>query len=143
MRIGPFSPGAGLKAVLTVTAVVLFALGGGLLAAPRAMATLYGAAVSAEGTNAARTAGAAIFALGVLAWLSRGESRDGSGALGVRVLFVWFVLKSVVAYLAVIHAVFDPFVGKTVLFSDVLLAVIYGYYLVSLARVGRGRRESA
>lgn len=143
MRNGQFSRGAGLKAILTITAVVLCVLGGGLLAAPREMATLYGAAVSTEGTNAARTAGAAIFALGVLAWLSRGESQGGISVLGVRVLFVWFVLKSVVAYLAVIYAVFDPFVGKTVLFFDVLLAVIYGYYVVRLARVARGRRESA
>jgi len=114
-----------LKAVLTITAVVLGVLGGGLLAAPRGMAVLYGAAVSTGGTNAARTAGAAIFALAMLAWPSRGESQGASNVLGGRVLFVWFVLKSVVAYLAVVSAAFDRSRGG----DDSVLRSVTGSHL--------------
>ena len=85
---------------------------------PRLMATLYGATVSADGTNAARTAGAAILALGLLAWRTRRHKIETARAIGIPVLFVWFVLKSVVASLGVMHRVFDPMIGATVLFFE-------------------------
>jgi hypothetical protein len=131
MTNGPASTKSGLSAILTLTALVLTVLGGGLLLVPNLVAALYGAAVSTDGTNAARTAGAAIFALGLLAWLSK-RQKPGTTAVGIPVLFVWFVLKSVVAYLGVRNCVFHPFVGRTILFFDVLLAVIYGYYVFSI-----------
>ncbi len=79
-----------------------------------------------DGTNAARTAGAAIFALGVLAWLSKRQEAGITTAVGIPVLFVWFVLKSVVACLGVRNPVFNPFVGRTILFFDILFAFVYG-----------------
>jgi hypothetical protein len=123
----------GLRAILTLTAVVLIVLGSGLILVPTVMARLYGAAVSLDGTNASRTAGAAIFSLGVLAWLSKRQEMGKTSAVGVPVLFVWFVLKSVVACIAVRGALFNPFVGRAILFFDVVLAVIYGYYFLSTA----------
>jgi len=62
-----------LKATLTLTAIVLIFLGSGLTFASHLMANLYGTPESLSGTNGARTAGAAIFALGTL---SRGPVRD-------------------------------------------------------------------
>jgi hypothetical protein len=121
---------AELTAVLTLTAIVLGVLGGGLGFAPRTMAHLYGTAESIDGANASRTAGAAILALAVLAWMSRRDAKEGKHTVGVTVLFVWFVLKSVVAYVAVIDGVFHPIVGKMILFFDVLLALIYGKLVV-------------
>jgi hypothetical protein len=132
MTNGSAFPDSGLKVILTLTAVVLAVLGSGLLLVPNVVAALYGAAVSLDGTNAARTAGAAIFALGLLDWLSKRQEAGATTAVGVPVLFVWFLLKSVVAYLGVRNRVFDPFVGGTILFFDVLLAVIYGYYVFSM-----------
>jgi hypothetical protein len=120
---------SGLKAVFTLTAVVLVALGSGLLLVPNGMAALYGAVVSTGGTNSGRIAGAAIIALGLLAWLSRKQELGKAAAVSIPVLFVWFVLKSAVAWLGVRDEVFNPVVGRTILFFDVLLAVIYGYYL--------------
>jgi hypothetical protein len=117
---------AGLTAVLTLTAVVLGVLGGGLVFAPRTMAELYGTAESIDGANAGRTAGAAIFALALLAWMSRRDAKEGRYAAGVTVLFVWFALKSGVAYVAVVDGVFHPIVGKTILFFDVAITLIYG-----------------
>ena len=70
----PLKP-RGRNAILTLTAIVLTVLGGGLFAVPRFMATLYGAPVRADSTNATRTAGAAILALGVPAWLTRRRSK--------------------------------------------------------------------
>ena len=115
-----------LIVVLTLTACMLGVLGGGLAFAPRTMAQLYGTALSTDGTNAGRTAGAAILALALLAWMSRREAKEGKAAVGITVLFVWFVLKSFVAYIAVMDGVFHPVVGKAILFFDVLLAIIYG-----------------
>jgi hypothetical protein len=129
---GSSSANSGLQAMLTLTTVVLAVLGSGLLLVPNVVAALYGAAVSTDGINAARTAGAAIFALGLLAWLSKRQASEKTNAVGVPVLFVWFLLKSVAAYLGVRNRVFNPFVGRTILFFDVLLAVIYGYYVFSM-----------
>jgi hypothetical protein len=123
---------SGLRALLTLTAIVLAVLGGGLLLVPNLMAAFYGVPVTVDGTNAARTAGAAIFALGMLAWFSKRKEVGPTRAVSIPVLFVWFVLKSVVACLAVFNRVFDRSVGVTVLFFDVLLAAAYGYYLLSL-----------
>jgi len=90
------------------------------------MAELYGTAESIDGANAGRTAGAAIFALALLAWMSRRDAKEGRYTAGVTVLFVWFALKSCVAYVAVVDGVFHPIVGKTILFFDALLALTYG-----------------
>jgi hypothetical protein len=121
--------GPGLTTILLITALVLTALGGGLLLAPRVMASIYGAATSADGVSAGRTAGAAILALGILSWFGA-RRRDAVGrVMVVRVLFVWFALKSVVAYWAVMDRVFNPIVGRSVLFPDVALAAVYGYFV--------------
>ncbi len=119
----------GLKPVLTLTAIVLGVLGSGLILAPQFLAALYGAAVSVSGTSASRTAGAAIFSLGLLAWRSRKQPPATLRSTSLPVLLVWFTLKSIVAYLAVLNGVFNPPVGKTVLFFDVTLAIVYAYYL--------------
>jgi hypothetical protein len=124
----------GLRPILTLTACVLIFLGSGLLFAPGVMAGLYGTTVSVDGTNAARTAGAAVLALGVLAWLSRRPDIGGAGGVGVPVLFLWFALKSYVAYLGVRDGVFHPVAGRTILFFDVALAFVYGFYSVLAVR---------
>jgi hypothetical protein len=119
-----------LKATLVVSAVVLVVLGSGLTFATHLMAVLYGTPESPSGSNAARTAGAAIIALGALAWIGRKQDMTVIRALVVPVLFVWFVLKSIAAYSAIIDGIFKVPVGRTVFISDVLLAIIYGYYFV-------------
>ena len=124
----------GLKVVLIVTAVVLVSLGSGLLFAPKVMASLYGTAISTDGTNASRTAGAAIFALGALAWVSKNQEPRLVNTVAVPILFLWFALKSFVAYLGVINHVFNPLMARTILFFDVLLAAIYGYYIARKSR---------
>jgi hypothetical protein len=75
-----------LKLALLLTAVVLTVLGSGLMFASHLMARLYGTEETVSGTNGARTAGAAIFALGALTWF------DTRPEL-IPVLFTWFVLK--------------------------------------------------
>jgi len=123
-----------VRPLLTLIAVVLVVLGCGLLLAPAGMATLYGAETSAGGDNGSRMAGAAIVALGTLAWLSR---RPAYNALGVNVLFVWFALKSVVAWLAVRDHVFNAAVGWTVLCFDVFLALACGFFALRGQRINR------
>jgi len=128
-----------LKATLTLTAIVLVVLGSGLTLATHLMANVYGTPESHSGTNAARTAGAAIFALGTLAWAGTRQEMKVLRAVVIPVLFTWFVLKSVVAYLALMAGVFKAPVGRTVFAFDVVLAVVYGYFLfVGCAGVSRG-----
>jgi hypothetical protein len=118
-----------LKATLTLTAIVLIFLGSGLTFASHLMANLYGTPESLSGTNGARTAGAAIFALGTLAWAGTRQEMRVLRAVVIPVLFTWFVLKSVMAYLALTAGVFKAPVGRTVFAFDVVLAVAYGYFL--------------
>jgi len=118
-----------LKLALLLTAVVLTSLGSGLLSASHLMAHLYGAEETVSGTNGARTAGAAIFALGALTWFGTRQELKVLRAVVIPVLFTWFVLKSVVAYLALMAGVFKAPVGRTVLAFDLMLAVLYGYFL--------------
>jgi hypothetical protein len=118
-----------LKATLMLTAIVLTVLGSGLMFASHLLATFYGTPESLSGTNGARTAGAAIFALGTMAWTgTRQEMRVLRGVV-IPVLFTWFVLKSMVAYLALTAGVFKAPVGRTVFAFDLVLAVVYGYFL--------------
>ena len=119
-----------LKAVLVLSAIVLNALGGGLVFASHWIARLYGASESISGTNASQTAGAAILALGILAWIGARQEMRVVRAAVVPILFVWFLLKSIVAYLGLAAGVFQVSVGKTVFAFDVLLTIAYGYFLV-------------
>jgi hypothetical protein len=118
-----------LKATLAITAIVLIVLGSGLTFASHLMANLYGTPESLSGTNGARTAGAAIFALGTLAWAGTRQEMRVLRAVVIPALFTWFVLKSVVAYLALMAGAFKAPVGRTVFAFDVVLAVVYGYFL--------------
>ena len=118
-----------LKLALLLTAVVLTGLGSGLTFASHLMAHLYGTEETLSGTNGARTAGAAICALGALAWFGTRQELKVLRAVVIPVLFTWFVLKSVVAYLALMAGVFKAPVGRTVLAFDLVLAVVYGYFL--------------
>jgi hypothetical protein len=124
------SAGPMLKFILTLTAITLTVLGGGLVFATHSMALLYGTAESVSGNNAARTAGAAILALGVLAWLGRSQEIKVLRHVVIPVLFIWFLAKSVVAYLALVNGVFKSGVGTIVFASDLILALIYSYYVV-------------
>jgi hypothetical protein len=112
-----------------LTAIVLTVLGSGLTFASHVLVTLYGTPESLSGTNGARTAGAAIFALGILAWAGTRQEMRVLRAVVIPVLFTWFVLKSVVAYLALTSGVFKAPVGRTVFVFDLVLAVVYGYFL--------------
>ena len=129
MTVGAQSIHWKLRATLGVSAVVLVVLGSGLLFATHRMSILYGASESVSGNNAARTAGAAILALGVLAWIGRTGDARMVRSVVLPVMFAWFLLKSVVAYLALAGGVFKPPVARIVLFFDVLLALAYGYFL--------------
>jgi hypothetical protein len=124
----PILPGK-LKAILVLSAIVLIVLGSGLVFASHWMAMLYGASESASGTNASRTAGAAILALGLLAWTGTRQEISVVRAVVIPVLFTWFMLKSIVAYLALVGGIFKASVGRTVFAFDLLLAIIYGYFL--------------
>jgi hypothetical protein len=125
----PLLPGK-LKVILVLSAIVLTVLGGGLVFASHGMARLYGTSESVSGTNTSRAAGAAVFALGLLAWTGTRQQMRVVRAVVIPVLFSWFVLKSIVAYLALAAGVFKPSVGRTVFAFDVLFAIIYGYFLV-------------
>ncbi|MBV9885424.1 MAG: hypothetical protein JO119_02650 [Acidobacteria bacterium] len=120
-----------LKVTLAVTATVLIGLGSGLIFATHRMANLYGTAESTAGNNAARTAGAAIFALGILAWLAKKCEASMVRNVVIPVIFAWFLLKSVVAYLAFVGGVFKAPVALTVLSFDVTLTAIYAYFLLA------------
>ena len=133
----------GLRVVLTLTAVVLTVLGGGLTFANHWMAELYGATESIAGTNGSRTAGAAILALGLLAWTCRKQELRVVRATVVPVLSVWFVLKSIVAYSAVVANVFRAPVGQIIFAFDVALAVIYCYYFFLMTRTQAGRNMTS
>jgi hypothetical protein len=124
----------GLRVTLAISAIVLVVLGGGLVFATHWMSNLYGTTESIAGDNAARTAGAAIFALGILAWL--GNRRDATALRNIvlPVMFTRFLLKSVVAYSAFAGHVFKAPVAMTVLFFDVALSVLYGYFLIAIWR---------
>ena len=127
-----------LKATLTVSAVVLIILGSGLMFATHLMAAWYGTAESPAGNNAIRTAGAAILALGVLAWIGKKQDMAVIRALIIPILFIWFSLKSIVAYLALMDSVFRAPAGRAGFVCDVVLALIYGYYFfVSRSGVAR------
>jgi hypothetical protein len=129
MRNGSSDVSWQLKLALLLTTVVLTVLGSGLVFASHLTAHLYGTEETLSGTNGARTAGAAIFALGALAWLGTRQELKVLRAVVIPVLFTWFVLKSVVAYLALMAGVFKAPVGRTVLAFDLVLAVVYGYFL--------------
>jgi len=70
----------------------------------------------------------AILALGILAWLGRRQEAKALRTIVVPFLFVWFLVKSVVAYWAVANGAFEVTVGITVLVFDVILAAVYAYY---------------
>ncbi len=131
------SSNPGLKLILTITAVTLTVLGSGLMFATHRMAVLYGAAESISRTNAARTAGAAILALGILAWLGRNQEVKILRYAVIPVLFVWFLAKTVVAYLAIVNDVFKSGVGKIVFVFDLIFALIYGYYFLRTCWITR------
>jgi hypothetical protein len=126
-----------LKLILTITAVTLTVLGSGLMFATHRMAVLYGAAESISGTNAARTAGAAILALGILAWLGRNQEVMILRYTVIPVLFVWFLAKTVVAYLAMVNDVFKSGVGTIVFVFDLIFTLIYGYYFLRICWITR------
>jgi hypothetical protein len=46
------------------------------------------------------------------------------------VLFIWFMLKSVIAYSALVGGAFKVPVARTILVFDVVLTVVYGYFLL-------------
>lgn len=121
-----------LRITLALSAIVLIALGTGLVFATHWMSLLYGAQESIGGNNGARMAGAAIVALGILAWIGKGFDLSVVRRVVIPVLFVWFALKSVVAWLALTGGVFKPPVALTVLLLDLVLALIYGYYLIAI-----------
>jgi hypothetical protein len=121
-----------LRFILTLTAITLTALGSGLVFATHRMAVLYGTAESISGTNAARTAGAAILALGILAWLGRNQEVKVLRYAVIPVLFVWFLAKTVVAYLAVVNGAFKSGVGTIVFAFDLIFTLIYGYYFLKI-----------
>lgn len=131
------SSNPGLKLILTITAVTLTVLGSGLMFATHRMGVLYGAAESISGTNAARTAGAAILALGILAWLGRNQEVKILRYAVITVLFVWFLAKTVVAYLAIVNDVFKSGVGTIVFVFDLIFALIYGYYFLRTCWITR------
>jgi hypothetical protein len=90
---------------------------------------LYGTSESVSGTNASRTAGAAILALGVLAWTGARQQMPVVRNVVIPVLFIWFVLKSFVACLGMVAGVFQVPVGRTVFALDALLTLVFGYFL--------------
>jgi len=121
-------PPSMLKSIVTLTGLVLVVLGGGLAFASHWMAKLYGTTESVSGTNASRTARAAILALGILAWLGKKQDVKVLRTTVVPVLFVWFLVKGVVAYWAVANGAFEAGPGIAVLVFDAILAAAYAYY---------------
>ena len=119
----------GLKVTLTFSAIILVSLGSGLVFATHWMASLYGTTESTAGNNAVQMAGAAIFALGILAWLGKGYEPRVVRNIVLPVMFIWFLLKSVVAYTAFIAGIFKAPVGLTILLCDVTLTAVYAGFL--------------
>jgi hypothetical protein len=126
-----------LRVTLTISGFVLITLGAGLTFVPHFMAVLYGSHEASVGSSGARMAGAAIAALGVLAWVGRKQKPDIIESLVVPVLAVWFVLKTLVAYLALVEGVFELWVGRSVFILDLLLALVYCYFSIRYRSVFR------
>ena len=112
----------GIGILLTVTAVLMLCFGGGFILLPAQVFSMYGVELDPDGLMLARVAGAAVTALGLMAWLSR---HADSKRVVVATLFCFFLIKSIVTLQAQLAGVFND-LGWSILLIDVPLAFLYG-----------------
>lgn len=112
------------RTLLTVTAILMLAFGVGFVLLPETVFSVYGVFLDPGGLMLARVAGAAILALGVLAWLARNSSVPEVNRVAVIALFCFFAVKSLVTLLAQLSGVFNG-LGWSILAIDIPLALFY------------------
>jgi hypothetical protein len=111
--------------LFTATAALMFVFGIGFLLLPAAIFSLYGVDLNAGGLMLAHVAGAAVCALGTLAWAMRNSTEPALIRPAVAALFCFFLLKSAVTLLAQLSGVFNA-LGWTILLIDIPLLILYG-----------------
>ena len=117
-----------LNTLFTITGVVMIFFGGGFILLPTMVFSMYGVTLDANGIMLAHVAGAAVFALGVLAWLFRKNSDIQTGRWAATTLFTFFVIKTIVTLLAQLDGVFNV-MGWSIVALDTLFVLGYVYFL--------------
>src|SRR5688572_3542052 len=113
-----------VQPLFTATAALMLFFGTGFLLLPGLVFSLYGVVLNDSGVMLAHVAGAAIFALGTLAWTLRNTADPAFIRPAVIALFCFFLLKSAVTLLAQLSGVFNAF-GWTILLIDIPLCLLY------------------
>jgi hypothetical protein len=110
--------------LFALTAALMLLFGAGFLFLPAFVFSLYGVVLDASGIMLAHVAGAAIFALGTLAWAVRNTADSAVIRPAMMTLFCFFLLKSAVTLLAQLTGVFNV-LGWTILLIDIPLCLLY------------------
>ncbi|MFT5683070.1 MAG: hypothetical protein ACI8RZ_003997 [Myxococcota bacterium] len=106
----------------------------GFLFIPVLVFSLYGVTLEASGLMLAHVSGAAVFTLGVLAWLFRSHETGPAIRSVAQALFVFFVLKTIVTLLAQLGGVFNA-MGWSIVILDALFVLGYGHTLFFTERL--------
>lgn len=117
-----------LNTLFTTTAVVLVFFGAGFVLIPTTVFSLYSISLTDSGIMLANVAGAAVFALGLLAWLFRNSSDSDASRSAATALLGFFVIKSIVTIVAQLGGVFNA-LGWSIVALDVILTIAYAYFL--------------
>ncbi len=110
--------------LFTVTAALMLFFGTGFLVLPTLVFSLYGVVLDASGRMLAHVAGAAVFALGTLAWTVRNTADPAVNRPAMTALVCFFLLKSAVTLMAQLSGVFNA-LGWTILLIDIPLCLLY------------------
>lgn len=95
---------------------------------PGPLFTLYGVSLDGSGIMLAHVAGAAVFALGLLAWLFRRSESSEANRMAATALFGFFLPKTIVTVLAQLDGVFNG-LGWSIVLLDAGFLLAYGYRL--------------
>ena len=117
-----------LHTFFTITAVVMVLFGVGVLLAPETVFSLYGVALDANAIMLAHVAGAAVLALGLLAWPFRKSSDPQASRAAATALFGFLIVKITVSFLAQLDSVFNA-LGWSIIALDGVFVLGYAYFL--------------
>jgi hypothetical protein len=123
-----------IRHLFSVTAILMIGFGLGFLLIPVPLFNIYGVQLTASGVMLAHVSGAAVGALGTLAWGARALEESRSQRVALAALAVFFILKSTVTLLAQLSGVFNA-LGWSILALDVPLAALYLVALWQASRV--------
>ncbi len=117
-----------LNTLFTITAVIMIFFGVGFILLPAMVFSMYGVTLDATGIMLAHVAGAAVFALGLLAWLFRKSSDVQSSRSIAITLLSFFIIKAIVTILAQLDGIFNV-LGWSIVALDTLFVLAYAYFL--------------